>query len=322
MLNVRFRTMTQQVIPLDLDVSTPISVCKARLSEVLNADPASLRLIYKGRILSDSASIDSLNITARDFIVIHSAKPSSPLPVRSPEPPPAAPPPPPPAAADPPPPNAEWTHLVNQLLILGGFRREEAEACLRAARGDPDLAYDYLTNGFPDDQDLEQMDQDDQLRAGYRQLLAAQPGLLENLVQMYEAQNAPDAQLFREHPEELVEDLGLPDELFQGLYPAIRNRTAPLVPNDALPQIEADGGYDEEEDVGEVQVQVQGQGQGPTAAHVANAVPAMLAQFSVEEREAIQRLQALGEFPLSQVVHIFLAANKNEMYAANLLFND
>jgi UV excision repair protein RAD23 len=47
----------------------------------------------------------------------------------------------------------------------------------------------------------------------------------------------------------------------------------------------------------------------------------IMAQFSEEERAAIQRLQELGNFPPIQVVQIYLACDKNEEIAANMLFD-
>jgi hypothetical protein len=46
-----------------------------------------------------------------------------------------------------------------------------------------------------------------------------------------------------------------------------------------------------------------------------------MASFSEEERQAIQRLQELGNFDASEVVQYYLAAEKNEEAAANLLLN-
>lgn len=47
----------------------------------------------------------------------------------------------------------------------------------------------------------------------------------------------------------------------------------------------------------------------------------ILSQFTPEEQEAIRRLQQLGNFNLGQVVQIYLACDKNEEIAANLLFD-
>jgi hypothetical protein len=44
-----------------------------------------------------------------------------------------------------------------------------------------------------------------------------------------------------------------------------------------------------------------------------------LDQFTPEERDAIWRLQELGDFPLPLVVHAFLATGKNAASARNLL---
>jgi hypothetical protein len=45
-----------------------------------------------------------------------------------------------------------------------------------------------------------------------------------------------------------------------------------------------------------------------------------MANFSEEERQAIQRLQELGGFQLADVIQFYIAADKDEEAAANLLF--
>jgi hypothetical protein len=44
-----------------------------------------------------------------------------------------------------------------------------------------------------------------------------------------------------------------------------------------------------------------------------------LDSFTPEERAAVQRLQELGNFHLSDVVQYYMASDKNEEHAANLL---
>jgi hypothetical protein len=60
----------------------------------------------------------------------------------------------------------------------------------------------------------------------------------------------------------------------------------------------------------------------PEAAQGQGHVTSLLDQFTPEEREAISRLRELEHFPLPEIVHIFLAAGKNETYAANLLLSE
>jgi hypothetical protein len=47
----------------------------------------------------------------------------------------------------------------------------------------------------------------------------------------------------------------------------------------------------------------------------------VLARFPPEEKEAILRLRDLGGWPLQDVIEAFVACDKDENVAANLLFS-
>jgi hypothetical protein len=182
MPTVIFRTLSQQMISLDLDGATPISTCKDRLSGLLHVSPTVLRVIHKGRILPDSVPIDSLHLGASDFLVVHFPKPPAP------------------------PPPVDLRQTAAEIVRVEADERQRQE--------------------------------------------------FGNVEEEYEEEEEED-------------------------------------------------GFEEEEMVGEEGTDLS-----------------ILAEFNQEEREAIGRLMALGDFPLGQVVYIFLAANRNEIFAANLLFND
>jgi hypothetical protein len=196
----------------------------------------SIRLVKQGKILVDTQAIGSLHLTAADFLVAvasgaKAAAPAGgapaaappPQPVPAPPGPSTAPLPPPPAAAPAPapasPPGAgayggqagygaadapepvldgpEFQERLAGLIQFSQFPQEACEAALRAAEGNPDLAYEYLTSpeGIPTPeqvaqaraQDQAQMQsQTQQMLQGMATFLSVRPDGIEDVVQLLE----------------------------------------------------------------------------------------------------------------------------------------
>jgi len=138
-----------------------------------------MKLIHSGKVLKDEQTIESCGIKATDFLVVMVTKPkkaaAAPAPpaaaaaapavappapapeeVKAPAEQPAEPPAAAAAAVAPSPPvapapsaGAEFpAELVGNLTGMG-FPEPEVLHCLRAARGNPDIAVEFLTNGIP-----------------------------------------------------------------------------------------------------------------------------------------------------------------------------
>jgi predicted Zn-dependent protease len=87
---------------VDLDPDLTISECKTVLAAQLGISDAGMRLIYKGRVITGSATVSSLQLSPNDMIIAHTAKSQGAQhESEKPRPPAAAAPPPPPARPSP-----------------------------------------------------------------------------------------------------------------------------------------------------------------------------------------------------------------------------
>lgn len=215
----------------------------------------------------------------------------------------------------------EFLQKVDQLMEIGQYRRPECEAALRASYGNVERAAEYLLSGnIPTSPNTStQNNQTHQLNnefiVTFRKMLQREPRVLENFVEEFERENP----IYRQQPELLLSQFGLSTEGFD--LEGIRNYSVNRVDTQYFDQLLAivqnevecpnlrtcldqiDPNYDQQR---------------------ANAIrePQILNQFSDEEKAAIRRLQNLGNFSLNEVVQIYIASDKNEAVAANLLFSN
>jgi hypothetical protein len=162
---------TQEPRPFDIAPETSATQLNGQLLDYLgpSSQGSSLRIVYKGRILNDSATIWSTNVTPRDYVVVvvrpevNSAPPTSPTAAQA-VPPPL---PDPSTSHLPTPPtttpssdpicvatagcggHSQLQHSAEletdiQALMNRGHSSPGCESALRATFGDHDLARDYL----------------------------------------------------------------------------------------------------------------------------------------------------------------------------------
>ncbi|KAJ3650399.1 hypothetical protein Zmor_016502 [Zophobas morio] len=302
------------------------------------------KLIYRGKILKDETPLLEYNIDEDKFIVIMVSKPEagsevansgdnsstattqpSAAPAPTPASAPAAAPAPAPAAApvQPAQPTANLSRSAESTLLMGedyenmvqnivdmGYPRDQVEQALRASYNNPDRAVEYLINGIPamtEDQeaapsmsgiDERQSDANDPLAflrsqpqfQQMKQVVQQNPQLLNAVLQQLGQTNPALLNLISQNQESFVRLLNEPSS---GAPAAAAPGNAPAAP------LAAQGG---------------GGGGG------GGAPPQAAIQFTPQDKDAIERLKALG-FPEHLVVQAYFACEKNENLAANFLLS-
>ncbi|KAJ2825657.1 UV excision repair protein rad23 [Coemansia sp. 'formosensis'] len=398
-MQITLKTLQQKTFKIDVEPVDTIKDVKQKVEESQGYPQDTQKLIFSGKILTDTQTVGELNISENDFMVVMAVKPKV-APKAAPKVEAATPANTAPAAPQVAAPVAQRTAAVgvqaaepttpspaarkearpsgasssaaagDQSLLLGeqyataisnmvemGYTREQCEKAMRASFNNPDRAVEYLLNGIPEAA-LRMADQAEaRLTAGQQQQeegdvemqgsettetasaqapprpsgrptgnLFHQAGQLttpnseaglrrqHGLNNLAALRNTPQfrqlQQLVRENPPMLSQVLtqlaqqqpelmqlitNHEEEFFQMLMEGMSEEEMTAMSAMAA-------GSDGEENGGE------------------GALPAQYIRVTPEEKEAIERLQALG-FPHEVVVQAYFACDKNEELAANYLFD-
>lgn len=359
-MQITLKTLQQQTIQIEIDPEQTVKALKEKIEAERGKDnfPVSgQKLIYAGKILQDDTPIKDYNIDEKNFVVVmvSKAKPAaaaSPVASEAPKPPvqdsgststavpataPATAPAPAPAAVpipseeakeeqsaavtEPQQPasssgggqgldassalvtGAEYEAMLTEIMSMG-YERERVVAALRASFNNPHRAVEYLLTGIPSSPVQESNPpaqapvsgptEAPSLAEGENPLafLRTQPQFLHMRQAIQQNPTLLPAllqQLGRENPQ-LLQQISQHQELF------IQMLNEPVGEGGDAPEVGEMGAAGEE------------------------GAPVNYIQVTPQEKEAIERLKALG-FPEALVIQAYFACEKNENLAANFLLN-
>ncbi|KAK1154025.1 hypothetical protein AOXY_G29280 [Acipenser oxyrinchus oxyrinchus] len=353
-MQITLKTLQQQTIKIDIEPDDTVRALKEKIEAEKGKEcfpVAGQKLIYAGKILQDDTPIKDCKIQDNNFVVVmvakqkcsgggpQAAESSARTPLQElsssqcPVPTPAAIPIPPetrtlgaesaattppatPAGLDPVL-DAELEGDASSALVTGqqyesmlteimsmGYEREQVVAALRASFNNPHRAVEYLLTGIPSGPVQESSPTAEQpalpqnpapeglnplefLRGqpqfqNMRQVIQQNPSLLPALLQRLGRENPQLLQQISQHQERFIQMLNEPQ-----------------------------GGGPAEVAEGEGDLGVLGDDDNSPVDYV---------QVTPQEKEAIERLKALG-FPEGLVIQAYFACEKNENLAANFLLN-
>ncbi|KAK2832882.1 hypothetical protein Q5P01_016771 [Channa striata] len=351
-MQITLKTLQQQTIQIEIDPEQTVKALKEKIEAERGKDnfPVSgQKLIYAGKILQDDTPIKDYKIDEKNFVVVmvSKAKPAaaaSPPVLEAPKPPvpdsgssstaaPASTPASAPipseeakeeqsaASTEPQQPasssggsqgldassalvtGAEYEAMLTEIMSMG-YERERVVAALRASFNNPHRAVEYLLTGIPSSPVQESNPpaqapasgptEAPSLAEGENPLafLRTQPQFLhmrQAIQQNPALLPALLQQLGRENPQ-LLQQISQHQELF------IQMLNEPVGEGGEVPEVGEMGAAGDE------------------------GAPVNYIQVTPQEKEAIERLKALG-FPEALVIQAYFACEKNENLAANFLLN-
>ena len=203
----------------------------------------------------------------------------------------------------------QFTQQLNSLVDMG-FDRPQAESAIKAARGQIDLAIEYLYNGIPEgvnnnnfeqlqnegegneDNNEEEVDPLKKVASIAKVLCQHNPGALATLLQSIQRHDPDLMNLIKEKEEEFKNLLEQP--ITSQDYRTVQSFQQEI-------GLGLGGG------MGQRQGGMPGQRQ-------------IRINLTPQDREAINRLKDLGNFSEAEVVQAYIACDKNEEFTANYLF--
>ena len=310
-------------VPHEVEVpsdAVTVKDLKVAIEQKHGFDSNQLKLLFNGVILDDTKTLASYNIKDEFVIIMMNTKikpknvpvpqPEQPKPQEIPKTTAEVPKPQETKPVEQPKPVAppkDYSKEV-QTLVEMGFVKSEAEAAIKAAKGNVDIAVEFLYSGIPQNLPEDPVPghegqagprtQLQKIASIFKVLCSQDPSALERLLHTLQQASPETMNLIKENEEE-----------FKNLL------TQPLTQEDI-------------QDFNEMQSMfsnVQG-GQGAGMGGGSNVYPGarpgtVQIRLTKEEGEAVKRLMDLG-FTQSEVIQAYLACDKNEEYAANFLFEN
>ena len=313
------KNLKQVTYNVEINLEKPtILDLKKEIEKVHGFDSATLKLLFNGVILDDSKTLEEYKIKDESIIIMMSSKvkpknvqpQSSNTEVNQPKPEEKKPEEQKPVEKkenEPKKTEEKYTQQINSLTDMG-FEKSQAEAAIKAARGQIDLAVDFLYNGIPegindnamdeegdnfgDDYDNNEEDPIKTIASIAKVLCQNNPGALTELLQSIQQTNPDLMNLLKEREDEFKTLLEQP--INEQDYRAFQRFGSQM-------------GIGGEE------------GEGAQHSHGGGQRQIRL-NFTPEEQEAIKRLKDLGNFSEADVIQAYIACEKNEELTANYLF--
>lgn len=298
MMKLSIRTLDQKTITVEMNAKENVLQLKKHLVSLpqINNTVESMQLIYAGRIMEDALPLTHYNIAESKFIVLMNKKNPSPASAEEPQPETqqqqqqlpqgqTA-----PLAATPvdAPPAAVDEQRVRDLISMG-YEEQDVRAALRASFNHPERAIEYLITGLPtvNDRTLATTRNTDNATAA----TGAEGDLVSETAErlQYLATDPRFAHvrnLIRQNPELLELVLAHLSESDPVTFEAIRSHQQEFI----------------------------------SMLNETNTATNLSLPLSTDEEAAIERLMGLG-FERETVVQVYLACNKNEELAADMLFS-
>ncbi|GMS84459.1 hypothetical protein PENTCL1PPCAC_6634, partial [Pristionchus entomophagus] len=329
MVEITFKTLTQEAFKLELQPSDTIADVKSKIAEQRGDAVDLQKLLYNGKVLADECTVEACNLDPARFVVLMVTKkpaaaaaaptetapsvPTAPA-VSSPARAAAAPSGAPALTAD--------QEAAVQAIMSMGFGREGAIAALQAANFNADAAVDFLMGGeeggapVPAGGGGGEGARAADLAPGVIEAASGRRenpgvGLLRGLPQFDEIRR-----LVRENPQLLPELLAQVGQVNPQLMQIIQQDPAAFAA--ILNEEFAGDGESDDDDDDEMNYEPDDVGAGGNPEEDLRNRGVARIQVTPQENEAIERLKQMG-FPESLVVEAFFACDKNEDLAVNYI---
>ena len=289
-------------VELESDKKT-IQDLKNEIEKVHGFDAAQLKLLHNGRILDNAKTLEEYQIKDENVIIMMNTKPKQKEQPPSAEPPKTEPEkkeePPKQPEAQPQSSNSEYANQINSLVEMG-YEKEKVEKAINAAKGNLDLALEFLGSGnIPDSAPQTQPQNQSQPSQGNRNL------------SLELKRNASIIKIVcKDNPEKIFSILNNLKQKSPALLEKIKEHEQDFK-NLLVSPIS-------QEDIDNFKAFEQNlQGLLGEGGRRPGGVEIRLTQ---EEAEAVKRLKELGDFSQAEVIQAFFACDKNEELTANYLF--
>ena len=306
------------IVELESEKST-VKDLKNEIEKLHGFDSSQIKLLYNGKVLEDSKTIEEYQIKEEVIIIMMNTKRKA-----KPSPPPSE----QPKQEEQPKkeeqtkqeeqpkkeeeqpkqqeqPKPDYTQQINSLVDMG-YEREKVEKAINASKGNVDVAIEYLTSG-----NIPEVSNNNQPNPPNQPNQENQPSNNKPNLPLELRRNASLMKIVcRDDPEKIYDILNTLEQKNPALLNKIREHQEEFKNLLVSPINQQDTDTyklleDDMKGIGR-----QG-GRRPGQVEI---------RLTPEESEAVKRLSELGDFSQSEILTAYLACDKNEELAANYLF--